>query len=311
VQHSLKHGTPDYLLHERLSVTRHEALAALNSGLAKLRRDPAAVGFCAVSNSRRLAFREKLHSGARPWALSELDPAFNRIMLNEKNYFRSHYQADASVARKRTYSLPVIDETTHMATITLEKLKARAEDAARNHQRVGEHLHNTRVAFDDTDRKLSIVLGAFQKEQAQAIHENRPPDVGSLQKQTAALRTELRARESDLAAAKDALTLSEAAANEAKYELESNRRAAATTAVARMLEEYFEGQIAQSERIGKILGTLGEHGFGAGILVPQDINSLDAVERVYWRARCGVINADAALRAATESSPELKLFRTA
>jgi len=198
-----------------------------------------------------------------------------------------------------------------MATITIEKLKRHAEAAAKNHERVGEHLHNMRVAFDEADRKLSIVLGAFHKEQALAIHENRPPDVGSLQKQLAAIRTELRAREVDLAAAKDALALSEAAANEAKYELESNRRAAATTAVARMLEEYFEGQIAQCERIGKILGTLGEHGFGAGILVPRDINSLDAVERVYWRARCGVINADAALRAATESWPELKQFRSA
>jgi hypothetical protein len=90
--------------------------------------------------------------------------------------------------------------------------------------------------------------------------------------------------------------------------METNRRAAAVSAIASLRDEYFLGQTLQAQRMGKLLGILAEHGFSAGLLVPPDINVLEYHERSEWRARCEAINADLALHTARarERWPELK-----
>lgn len=300
----IRDGINAYEIHRALGCTRSEAVAALNRGLRKLASSPESIAFTPLTNSLRLTYKERFASGPPLWALSKLDRGFLQIMAAEKKY----YVQGQRLAPNSRRVLPVSTENPTMATITIQKLKKAVHDAERNHERVCEHLDQVRTARDQADRKLENALFEFQREQALAIHENRPPDISLLTKQLAALRTEIAAHENALAAAKGARDLSEAAVAAAKGSMESNRRAAAIAAISDLCDEYLEGQTLQSERLGKIHGIAGAHGYGVGLIVPPDINILDYAERVHWQTRCSIINADLALHTARarERWPELK-----
>jgi hypothetical protein len=311
--HHFKYRVPVYQLHAVIGLaTPHEAGRVLEAALAKVGRTPSSVGFQPVANSRRLSFRERLDvPGFRPWALNRVDDHFRAVMAAERRHlFSTCHERDTETKRKRSHFLPIENRNVMQ---TIGTLKKAVDDTARNHDRVCEHLHSTRVARDEAELKLSIALGSFQKEHALTIHENRAPDTASANKQLAILRTELHNRENDLLAAADARVLSEAAANEAKYQLESQRRAAAEAAIAKLRDEYLDGQLAQVARLVKILEVLNAHRMGMDLILPEppdqyEMNRLvlTTLERSAWIARCAILTADYRLFVAREQWPDLK-----
>jgi hypothetical protein len=211
----------------------------------------------------RLTYRERLTGCAPIISLNKLGREFIHIMNAEKTYIVP-YQRDA---RNRRYSLPSRIE--NLMPITFAQLQRKAADAHKNHDRICERLHSARVARDEIDAKLSRALEEFQREQADAILQDRAPDVGSLTKQIANLRTDLRAKEAEFKAATDAREMSAAAITTAQSDMESQRRAAVELVIAPLRDEYLRTQLIQAERAAELQGILMAHGFHGHDLIVE------------------------------------------
>jgi hypothetical protein len=101
---AIRRGVPRYKIGAALGISQLRGVRLFDSLCAKLCAARPTFDFEPVHDSLRLAFRDRLPSGARPWSLGILDENFASVM-REENYLSLISQRDPATSEKpRRYS---------------------------------------------------------------------------------------------------------------------------------------------------------------------------------------------------------------
>jgi hypothetical protein len=192
-------GIPVSRLHLRLKITRHAAAILYAAVKGKLGINPQAISGCLsvepVSDSLRPAFRDRLASGARPWALGQFGEEFPEIMHAEK-YFRLFSQRDAAEHPKsRVFCAGKIGAP--MPNDLQTTLKAEQSKL----ERIAERLHAGRVAVESTERDLRTAAVELAEEMSAAVLADREPVPGPFEKRISKVQATLDTQRGALAGA--------------------------------------------------------------------------------------------------------------
>jgi hypothetical protein len=208
-------------LANRLKITAAAASRLRATVHAKLVLSGQAVADCVtaepVPDSCRPAFRERLASGARPWALGRLDGTFVEIMGYEK-YFHLLSQRHPNESQKsRVFCAGGIGA--QMLTSDLKNEEARLA-------RVAERLHAVRMSADACERELSVATGELADEMVRAVLEDRAPAGGALQKKIEKLQAALDQKRAEIDGAAAALVTQRGIVEGLQEEISRTRRQA-------------------------------------------------------------------------------------
>jgi hypothetical protein len=189
-------SVPKFRLHHVLGCPPREVEKAYIAIIAKMQMGTGDQHITFTSrDSLRPAFRDRLPSGARPWALSNMGPEFAKIMLEEK-YIWLLSQRDPSFYEKRRVFCPrVMGAPSSMKTIA--KLKQDLTSERGLLDRTHEKIHSNFVALTEAEGSLETAQRALRK----ALKE-LPSSSAAFQGAVAIGQTETLARRSDLSASK-------------------------------------------------------------------------------------------------------------